>query len=116
MFIQVTWLSKITTADGTRIEELALQAPFSSLYLHKFLYQSQSIPPQSSRKLWNEALARMCVNGRLLQPLGPFLCTKTVQWWQHGVQCLRLYQVQPDGSFNVFCKAAGSRTRACHCK
>jgi hypothetical protein len=99
-------------ADGRYIEKAALQQPYGLAIKEEFLYPAQSIPPESSWKLWRDGLSRICSSrDTLLHPLGPFLRCDTVQWW-YDDSSNRLYQLNKDDTFDVFWKAVGKRTRA----
>jgi hypothetical protein len=111
LFLKVSWLSEITTADGRHIEESVLRTPFCGTSRPEFLYPNQVLPPSSSWQIWKEALSKLSSDGRLRRPLGPFLRTDTVAWWLDN-SAMHLYQVKHDGTFARFRKAPGTRTRA----
>jgi hypothetical protein len=111
IFLKVSWLSEITTADGIRIEESVLRAPFHSTSYPEFLYPNQVLPPSSSWQAWREALSKLSTDGRLRRPLGPFLRTDTVCWWFDS-SSMHLYHVKQNGTFDMFRKAPGTHTRA----
>jgi hypothetical protein len=116
LFLRVTWLSEIVTADGRRIEKHALESPYGVSIHEQFLYPTQILPPESSWSLWKEALARLCVNrDTLLQPLGPFLKGDSIRWWADS-SSNRLYRKNQNQTFDVFCKTIGKRTRSMQAK
>jgi hypothetical protein len=116
LFLRVTWLSEIVTADGRYIENSAVEKPYGLSSKAEFIYPAQVLPPDSSWKLWREGLSRICSDRlTLLQPLGPFIRADTIQWWFDG-SSNRLYRLNDDKSFDVFRKTIGKQTRAEHAK
>jgi hypothetical protein len=112
VFLRVTWLSEIVTADGRHIEKAALEKPYGLAITEEFLYPAQSMPPESSWKLWRDGLSRICSSRyTLLQPLGPFIRCDTIQWWCDD-SSNRLYRLNQVDTFDVFRKTVGKCTRA----
>lgn len=114
LFLRISWLSEITTGDGTRIERNALEQPYLLCIKEQFLYPAQDRPPAESWKVWNRALAKLCDSRWYLKsPLGNFLNAKAVQWWLDP-QSIRLYQ--DHDNLVMFRKAPGRGTRAMQSK
>jgi hypothetical protein len=112
LYLRVTWLSELVTADGRSFEKSALADPFLLAIREEFLYPSQMMPPAPAWKLWREALSRLCgQNNALHNPIGPFLRADSILWWFDTLSN-RLYLDTGNGSFEIFRKSIGKGTRA----
>jgi hypothetical protein len=112
LFLRVSWLSEIVTADGRQIEKSVLEGPYALSIQVQFLYPAQTLPPESSWRVWRDALSRLCADRNvLLKPLGPYLCDDWIRWWSDEASN-RLYQRNMNNTFDVFRKTIGKRTRS----
>jgi hypothetical protein len=112
IFLRVTWLSEITTADGRKLKRAAIEEPLGLSIREEFLYPTQARPAESSWKIWRKALSQLCIDQFTLKhALGPFLRPEATSWWFDHISN-RLYQAAESGTYNVFRKSTGKSTRA----
>jgi hypothetical protein len=112
IFLRVTWLGDLVTADGEYIERHALKPPYEIHKREVFYYPAQGYPPSSSWALWTRALTKLCIEGRRLKHrVGPWIQTKDVSWW-YDARSDCLYYFNEPNNFERFSKLKGTRTRA----
>jgi hypothetical protein len=60
LFLQVLWLSELTTADGLLLERHAVQSPFSISCRRQCNFPKQGQLPKESWATWLQALQSLC--------------------------------------------------------
>lgn len=91
LYLQVSWLSEICTADGKQIESRVLKKPFTVSNKPLYYYPNQEFPCDTAWSTWVSALQRLCRSGNhLLTPVGPWLLREAVLWW-YDERTSRLY-------------------------
>ena len=101
LFLQVTTLADITTADGTRIMASALEGTKAKNHNPSYYkWPKQQKPPKSIWNSWRTRLAPLIngLNGKLAQPLGRWTDGGRDKWpWFYAPSEDRLYERTPDG-------------------
>jgi hypothetical protein len=96
LYLQVLWLSEISTGDGTMIKLQAIKSPFQIHCHRSILFPNQELPSLDAWRCWERALSGLCLpNGRRLRlPLGAWINRNSVMWW-YDTATQRLYQRLP---------------------
>jgi hypothetical protein len=111
LYLKVTWLSEICTADGTKIESRVMQKPYAISIRPRYNYPNQNYPSASAWSAWSSALQHLCRSGNYLaSPLGPWVCRKSISWW-YDSSTSRLYYEANDG-ITEFQRASTQKTRS----
>jgi hypothetical protein len=114
LFLRVTWLSDLVTADGSQFEATAFSPDFCKCYEDGYQYPRQGNPSREAWRLWEQALQRMCNKQRALtQELGSWVSRESIVWW-YDAPTQRLYK--STSGFQEFIRARPTKTRSSLCK
>jgi hypothetical protein len=95
IFLQVLWLSELTTADGRYLERHAMLPPFSISCMRRYRFPNQGYPSTVAWSTWQRALKQLCICDQRFQlryPLGPWADQTLIRWW-YDATSQRLYDV-----------------------
>ena len=78
IYLQVIFVSDISTGDGSEIEQEAFEG---RRIRHSVLHWPRQIRPTlQDRRLWRRYLKRLCLGGKLICPLGRWMCSPHQIW------------------------------------
>jgi hypothetical protein len=81
LYLRVSWLSELCTADGTKIELRAMNKPFTVFGKPLYRYPNQGNPSSIAWSMWASALKRLCRSGNTLTtPVGPWTQRVGILW------------------------------------
>ncbi len=98
LYLQVIFLSDITTACGTEIEDDAKQGKQFPDRVSTLRWPTQQKPPPIAWKQWRETLRHLEAGTKLKQPLGDWISATHQRWqWFFHREEGDLYKLSPDG-------------------
>jgi hypothetical protein len=110
LYLRVSWLSELCTADGTKIELRVMNKPFKVFGKPLYRYPNQGNPSSTAWSTWASALKRLCRSGNTLAtPVGPWTSVGILWWYDEKTS--RLYQ-KLDSEIVEFQRSSRSNTRA----
>jgi hypothetical protein len=113
LYLQVSTLAEIVTADGMAVTALAMEGQWDVHRPHYYGWPTQPRPSEKVWKWWRHAVVKCFTTfgGTLQQPLGVWTDTDETWEWFHCSDKDRLYQRTDDG-WRFWIKQSSQRRKA----